>query len=775
MAMACPAAQQLRRFLGDELSGDEHSALVTHVSECAVCQQALEELTSDPTPLTASPTSTEPGLRELMDRLRGRPFAAWSVVGESPESARASRFSGPITESSPLGCLGPYQIEAELGSGGTGQVFVARDSRLGRRVAIKVLRPQWASHAEARSRFEREARAVAALEDERIVKVFEVGTTPDGSPFLVMEFVDGESLEARLHRERTIAPREAAEIARQVAIGLTGAHRRGIVHRDVKPSNVLLQRVESRELRVESEGNRQDSQLATHHLPLLLKLADFGLARVPEATEQLTQEGFIAGTPAYMSPEQIRRPQEADARSDVYSAAVLLYEMLTGERPFRGVVRMVLSQALHEEPVPPRQLNDRVPRDLETICLKGMSKEPSLRYTTAQELADDLNRWLDGRPVFARPVGSIGRVWRWCRRNPKLAAINAVVVIVLLAGSADVARYARLPDHRSRDVASARHESERLKVEVEQLRHELSQLAQLVAFTTQNPDERAALEAALRSLNSLRTHGRDDDVRLAIAVAQSRLGEWLSQNEQPARALTHFEAAFKSLHELTAEQPQRRDWKIEATMLLVRQAELSRQLGRESATGRLVTESLRELDDIEQGATDPAEISELAHGRVRLAETLARLERTVESRRQLRSACESLGRIASRPMPSSRQLREALAAVGRLANELLEQHELAEAFAVLDPAANWAEQLFDADDVTFADQQAVVLLLRNLALVEHRLERRTEAEQRFEQLDQTLSRLEIRDRASPQAGRQDWITSQRRELAELRTAVTKSL
>lgn len=756
--MACPSRPQLRRFLNDELSDIEHSSVVAHVAECLGCQQSLDSLTSVYSPVINVPAVTEPGLQNLMNRLRERPFASWSVLTEPTSTSKSPRFSGPISDEAPLGWLGPYQIEAELGSGGTGQVFAARDSRLGRRVAIKVLRPQWAGHAEARTRFEREARAVATLEDERIVKVFEVGLTPDGLPFLVMEFIDGESLETRLRGDRAISPREAASIARQVACGLSEAHRHGIVHRDVKPSNVLLI--------AQSNASNSDSPP--------LKLADFGLARVTNTTEQLTQEGFIAGTPAYMSPEQIRRPQDADARSDIYSTAVLLYEMLTGERPFRGVVRMVLSQALHEEPIPPRRLNDRVPRDLETICLKGMSKEPSLRYGTAAEFAADLQRWLDGQPVHARPIGVVGRTWRWCRRNPTLATLNAIVVVVLLAGSADLARYARPQATMSRELAAVRIESEQLHREAAQLRQELSQLIQSLFAAVQNADDQSTLEELLDRLTAIRQFNHDD-VRPAIAVIHDRLSESHAKLGQLESARSHQEAAIALLRELTVELPQRRDWQIAAVTMKVRLAELMRQLGDEYKleTEKLITECVRVLDALAKNESDPTHISDIARARIRLSETLARLGQLDDARRERRFGCETLGRIASRSASSLQQRREAIATIGQLANEPLERQDFFEAFEILNCAEKCAMQLLESTDATLRDQQTAILLIRNLALVEFRIDHQADANQRLDQIDQNLNRLDSQDRANPEPGRQEWISSQRHELSQLRSAVKK--
>jgi WD40 repeat protein/tRNA A-37 threonylcarbamoyl transferase component Bud32/tetratricopeptide (TPR) repeat protein len=304
--------------------------------------------------------------------------------------------------------LGKFELLERVGVGTFGTVYRARDLELERIVAVKIPRPGSVDGDKDRERFLREARSVARLRHPSIVPVYEIGQA-EGVPFLVSDFVKGVTLDDFLTGQR-LTFNDAAQLLATIAEALQVAHDEGVVHRDVKPSNIML-----------AENGKP-------------QLMDFGLAKRDAGEVTMTLDGQVLGTPAYMSPEQARGESHAvDGRGDVYSLGVILYRLLTGELPFRGNTRMLLHQVMNEEPKAPRGLNDKIPRDLETICLKAMAKEPGRRYQTAGALADDLRRYLQGQPIQARPVGRLQRGWRWARRNPMIAGLSAAAVLLLLA------------------------------------------------------------------------------------------------------------------------------------------------------------------------------------------------------------------------------------------------------------------------------------------------------------------------------------------------------
>ncbi len=299
--------------------------------------------------------------------------------------------------------LGEYEILEEIGRGGMGVVYKAFDPGLGRAVAVKVL------SGGTPERFAVEAEAAAAVRHPAVVEVYRWGNQ-DGVPFLAMEHCPGGSLAARL-AAGPLFPRVAAEVVQCLARGLHAAHERSVIHRDLKPANVLMDHAGAP------------------------KIADFGLARRMEAPG-LTQSGAVLGTPPYMAPEQVRDSRSAGPPADVYSLGAILYECLTGRPPFQAATSAeTLAQVLTEEPPAPRSLNPAVPRDLETIALKCLAKEPQRRYASADALADDLRRFLDGKTIVARPAGSAEKAARWARRNP-LAAALAVLALLGVAGMA---------------------------------------------------------------------------------------------------------------------------------------------------------------------------------------------------------------------------------------------------------------------------------------------------------------------------------------------------
>lgn len=539
--MTCPSQDQLKSLLDEGLSVEDLSSVARHVDSCETCQAALDKLAENVLSEEEDASSVETlelgdrnAIANLIEQMKEQNIA-------EPESSPSAAVAGSHIQLPSQ--IGPYQLLKMVGEGGTGRLYRALDGNLNRIVAVKTLRSELAAVPSARARFEREARACAALNHDHIVSVYQVhsGDADEGiPPHLVMEFVEGGSLQERLGQQEGNSPekdlRIKVEWLRQTALALDAAHAQGIVHRDIKPSNLLI---------AESTGRA--------------RVADFGLARLTEVEEQITTEGMIAGTPAYMSPEQIIDPAAVDGRSDIYSLGVVLYQVLTGELPFRGIVRMVLHQVLHEEPSPPRRLNDSLPRDLENICLKAMSKERPLRYQSAKALADDLQCWLEGLPVSARPVGYFRRVVRWCQRNPRPTGLGTIVLAVLIAGAVDWKQYDSSRENQRREAVQLRANALLQKDAANRQRDMVIRALHTLIIEVQNKLQsqpgtqelrKSILEAAQEELDRL-AEGTDSGTaaELATAVAQSRLGDIYLELGDLERAVSLYGSARDNLRQ----------------------------------------------------------------------------------------------------------------------------------------------------------------------------------------------------------------------------------
>jgi hypothetical protein len=314
-------------------------------------------------------------------------------------------------------------------------VYRARHLALKRTVALKMLAVGH-PHSAERARFRAEAEAVARLQHPNIVQIHEVGEA-DGRPFIALEYLAGGSLAERLAGQ-PLPPRDAARLVAALAGAMHLAHSRNLVHRDLKPGNVLLQKEEGgRRMDEQRQDPSADSSFILHPSSFVPKVTDFGLVRQLDADSGQTIAGAVMGTPSYMAPEQAEgRAHAAGPAADVYALGAILYECLTGRPPFTGATPLeTLEQVRSREPAAPSSRNRQTPRDLETICLKCLRKQPERRYSSAQELADDLGRFVRGEPVAARPVGRLERVAKWMRRNPAVACLWAVAALALVAGT----------------------------------------------------------------------------------------------------------------------------------------------------------------------------------------------------------------------------------------------------------------------------------------------------------------------------------------------------
>lgn len=426
-----------------------------------------------------------------------------TVVGMG--AAPAARF-----EIDGLPAIPGYELQKRLGQGGMGDVFLAKQAGTGRLVALK--QPHVGGDLASKARFRGEAEAAARLQHPGIVQVYDVGEVPGGL-FLVMEYCPGGSLGDRLHGSPLPHP-DAARMVVQVSRAIQVAHQAGIIHRDLKPGNVLLA----------SRSGLPNQEIGSDPTQWVAKVADFGLARQTDTQHDLTVTGAILGSPSYMAPEQaLGMSKGVGPRADIYSLGAILYELLTGRPPFRGASTMeTLDQVRHHEPVPPSRIQPNIPRNLETICLKCLQKAPIRRYDTAGELADDLERHLDGRPILARPVTTVERAVKWAKRNPYIAALAsslAAVTVALLVGG--TVYHFRLSRERDRAVAN-------LGVAMKSIDRMLTQVADedLANEPRLEKKRRALLEEALGlSQELLRIEGAGVAVREQTGLAAKRVGD----------------------------------------------------------------------------------------------------------------------------------------------------------------------------------------------------------------------------------------------------------
>ncbi len=429
--------------------------------------------------------------------------------------------------------LGDYELLKKLGEGGMGVVYLARQRSANRMVALKVIRPGSLEtlgpekQKKLLDRFRIEARAAANLDHNNIVTVYDVGEA-DGQRYFSMRYVAGSSL-SDLLRDGPLKNRIAAQYLEPVARAVHDAHKHGVLHRDIKPQNILI-------------DSETDSAL----------VADFGLAKLNEQEDELTRAGEVMGTPQYMSPEQATDSAKVTAQSDVYSLGATLYHLLTGRPAFQAATPIeTLRQVLDTDPVAPHDLNPAIDQDLNTICLKCLEKDPDNRYASAESLADELHRYLNGEPILARPLSPAGRLWRWSRRNPLVATLSIVAFVGLSGGliTTTVAYY-------KTEAAYQRSE--------ESLRQALDTVDE---FFTRVSEETLLEQPGLQPLRHdllkqareyyqgfLEQRRGDPEIQDMLAVAQFRIGRITAELGAPEKALAYYDQAITIQRRLVTSQ-----------------------------------------------------------------------------------------------------------------------------------------------------------------------------------------------------------------------------
>lgn len=502
---------EVRRDCGDPATPDEYRRRfpnceyqLTELFCNALAVDRKVELPSDTFELHAAVYDSKTAIRDVVSNSQTPTHRSDSAPHEGtkdlrhpkPEGIEDSDWTPPPTDNPRR--LGDYELIEKLGKGGMGVVYKARQVSANRLVALKLIRPEQLSQFlpeerdKALARFRTEVKAAAQLEHDHVVTVYDVGEI-EGQSYYAMRYVHGGSLKDKLS-EGPLKPEDAARYMEQVSLALASAHSHGILHRDLKPHNVMV------------DANTDRAMLA-----------DFGLAKLTDGDQQLTATEAAMGSPPYMSPEQTRDAGKVTTASDIYGIGATLYHLITGRPPFQAASAIVtMLQVQTKDPVLPRELNASIPKDLETICLKCLDKECANRYDSADVLANELARFQCGEPIQARPIGKLARAWRWCKRNPALAALCTTIAVVLLIGMLTTSSFA-------------------VKAEVQRRRADMK--AELAS--KHERDSKVQEELAMNRARSLQT--ALVEVETQKEIAQNALVEVKLQRENAESRLQKFE------------------------------------------------------------------------------------------------------------------------------------------------------------------------------------------------------------------------------------------
>lgn len=527
-------------------------------------------------------------------------------VVETVVSTASTRFTPPkqpLSQGPVIGSgqtFGDYELLSPLGQGGMGVVYKARQKAANRLVALKIIRPDRmgnmteVSQKRMIDRFKAEAHAAARLQHDNLVTVYDVGEI-EGCHYFSMQYVEGGALSDQIS-DRSLESREAASFLEPVCRAVHAAHEQSILHRDIKPANILV----------------EDGTLRP-------RIADFGLAKLQDEDQELTRSGEAMGTPSYMPPEQFGDAASATARSDIYSLGATLYHVLSGRPPFKAATSMAtMRQVLNVEPVALRELNPEVDRDIETICMKCLEKEPDRRFQTALEVADELKRFLNGEPIVSRPLSRPERFWRWCRRNPVVASMGGLATTsVLVAVVSFAVAYFETDAARKKVEASLGETARAQKLSEASFQ---DALAAVNDFFTHVSEDRLLNEPGTQELRHelldlardyyqrfLNRRSDDPTVRDEVALSHFRVGLIVEELDSPEAAIESYEKARQMQEALLADAPDSKSTKRALSRTLNALARVEVRTGDLDDAEKLFNETRKLRVELVETTDDPDE------------------------------------------------------------------------------------------------------------------------------------------------------------------------